>query len=289
MNRHLLSIDDLTASDIERLFHLAQRFEGGWLPKIETNRTVGLLFYETSLRTRVGFTVASHRLGLNTVEVYEPRHSEISLPESWTDTLRTTSGYCSAIVTRPGIPLDRMVIQDYCMCPYVNGGDTGENAEHPTQALLDLYAIRVLSPDRPLRIVIWGDPTMRAARSLLKLLHHTDDHEVHIVSDRHFRDTHAEGSLTVHEPKDLAQIGADVLYATGMRHQSIPLRRREALIVGPTTMSALPDSAIVLSPMPVIDEISPEVRGDSRLKMQQQSDLGLFPRMAVLHEMLEPA
>ena len=255
------------------------------MPKIETNRTVGLLFYETSLRTRVGFTVASHRLGLNTVEVYEPRHSEISLPESWIDTLRITSGYCSAIVTRPGVPLERTVINEYCMCPCVNGGDTGENAEHPTQALLDLYAIRVLAPNRPLRIVIWGDPTMRAARSLLKLLRHTD-HEPYIVSDSQFHNTVSDDNIRMNEPEDLAQIGADVLYATGMRHQSLPLPRREALIVRRTTMSALSASAIVLSPMPVLDEIAPEIRSDSRIKMQRQSDLGQYVRMAILHKLL---
>lgn len=47
------------------------------------------------------------------------------------------------------------------------------------------------------------------------------------------------------------------------------------------TIATLPDEAVVLSPLPVTDELDPKVRADSRVRMFEQSDIGVLVRMAI--------
>ena len=132
--------------------------------------SVGLLFLTPSLRTCVGFSVAAHRLGAQTVTVTSERGgSSMSVAESIGDTVRTMAGMVDLLVVRargriashigPGIP-----------CPWVNGGD---DIEHPTQALVDLAAIEAeAGPVRELRIAVVGDLGQRCVRSLVAMLEH---------------------------------------------------------------------------------------------------------------------
>jgi aspartate carbamoyltransferase catalytic subunit len=53
-------------------------------------------------------------------------------------------------------------------------------------------------------------------------------------------------------------------------------------------LAALPPDAVVLSPMPVIDEIATTARSDPRVRMFQQSDDALFVRMALIEALLGP-
>ena len=47
-------------------------------------------------------------------------------------------------------------------------------------------------------------------------------------------------------------------------------------------MSRLSQTAVVLCPMPFVDEIDREVLGDTRIRIYEQSDAGVRVRMAVL-------
>ena len=161
---------------------LAQRFRSGYQPAAKSFGTLGLIFYEVSLRTRIGFTVAAHRLGMRTVNIDEQKRSSTQVAEHWADTVRVISGYCSVVVGRVGLPLSKAVIHKACICPFINGGDRGDQAEHPTQALIDLFAMRMLCNTLPKTVVIWGDSTSRVARSLIRLLALHADVSVFIVS-----------------------------------------------------------------------------------------------------------
>ena len=72
----------------------------------------------------------------------ELRHSPVSKAERFEDTLRTLSGYSDIVVARPARPLDRGLLEEYVVGGFINGGDTGPNGEHPTQALIDMFAIK---------------------------------------------------------------------------------------------------------------------------------------------------
>src|SRR5262249_41734015 len=82
----------------------------------------------------------------------------------------------------------------------------------------------------------------------------------------------------------------DVLYLTGLPEAgaggSLGADMRHPFAFNARTGQRLPRHAIVLSPMPVIDEVSPETRTDSRLRLFEQSDLGVYVRMALLRHAL---
>ncbi|TFV66844.1 hypothetical protein E4P40_24965 [Blastococcus sp. CT_GayMR20] len=61
---------------------------------------------------------------------------------------------------------------------------------------------------------------------------------------------------------------------------------RAPFALTPATAGTLPETAVVLSPMPVIDEIAPELRSDPRVRIFDQSDLGVSVRAAVLRLLL---
>lgn len=279
----LLATSDLTSTDIADTLSLAAAFQDGALVAPRGAKTVGLVFFEPSLRTRVGFAAAASRLGLSTVEVYEPRAGAASMPESWADTIRTVAGYVDAIVARPGDGMDRTAAS-IDLVPYINAGDHGPTAEHPTQALVDLFAVRTLRTKQVETVVIMGDPTMRAARSLIAILLR-EAVQVLVVTDDEF----SHGVTTGARRVELAELpdSTDVLYVTGMRHDSLPLAKRAKLLLTEDVLAQLPPTSLVLSPMPVIDEIDERARRDRRVRFFEQSDLGLYVRMAILAKALE--
>ena len=74
MNRHLISIADLSREDIERVLERAESFaevSGRAIKKVPTlrGRTVINLFYESSTRTSSSFELAAKRLSADTVNV----------------------------------------------------------------------------------------------------------------------------------------------------------------------------------------------------------------------------
>lgn len=290
MNRLLLSIDDLDDGAVRSVLDRATAFAGSRPePLVSGPHVVGLIFLEPSLRTRVGFAAAALRLGWQSIDVVDQRASPTSMPESWEDTVRTVSGYVDAVVARPGRPLVRAELAGHIEAPLINGGDTGPAAEHPSQALIDMFAIERLGPVPERNIAICGDLRMRAVRSLLRLLSRTPPRTLVLISDPGLQ---LEGTV----PPELAPVAQwrrpweiddiDVLYVGGIPHGALPESGRTMLRVDDKAMARLPGDAVVLSPLPVIDEIAREVRNDPRLRVFEQSDGGLFVRMALLQALV---
>ncbi len=173
---HLLGIADLLVSEIERLLRVgerAARWLAGEAPKSDVlrGRVVVLGFLEPSTRTRVSFEIAGKRLGADTINL-TGGGSSLDKGESLLDTVWTLESMgvdCLVLRhARSGVGndlaprLERMSL--------VNGGDGAH--EHPTQALLDVLALRLrgVSPGG-LRVAIVGDVAYsRVARSDLFLL-----------------------------------------------------------------------------------------------------------------------
>jgi aspartate carbamoyltransferase catalytic subunit len=61
--------------------------------------------------------------------------------------------------------------------------------------------------------------------------------------------------------------------------------RRPYVLTG-ELVARMPDDAIVLNPMPVIDEIAADARPDKRVRIYDQSDNAVFVRMAILEMIL---
>jgi aspartate carbamoyltransferase catalytic subunit len=282
----LLTVDDLSDVDVEAILSRASALRRGGQVGAGPVRVLSLIFLEPSLRTRIGFMAAAARLGWQSLVVSEWRQGPLSMAESWFDTVRTVAGYSDVIVMRPGQPLDAGTLASAACCPIINGGDTGPDAQHPTQALIDLYAMRELvGPPSGLRLAIVGDPRMRAVRSLLALLERQPPVSLSLVAD----EAHLAECRFPEELRDRLQVTSwsrlgmvDVVYVAGIPHQSLPLERRNVLLATGARVAELPQHCVLLSPMPVIDEMDSEARHSVRNQMFDQSDLGLFVRMALL-------
>ena len=168
--KHLLSINDLGAEGIDEVCRLADHFtevSQRPIPKVPAlrGRTVAMLFYEDSTRTRLSFEVAARRLSAD-VMGFSVSASSVNKGESVRDTVHTISAMGpQAIVVRhrsAGVPQQ---VAGWTGASVINAGDGWH--EHPTQALLDCYTIRDrLGSVAGRRIVIVGDiKHSRVARS----------------------------------------------------------------------------------------------------------------------------
>jgi aspartate carbamoyltransferase catalytic subunit len=143
--RHLLSIDDISAPEISDLLDLADGFVevlGRDVPKVPTLRgkTIALLFYENSTRTRLSFDRAAKALSAD-VLTFTPGGSSVSKGESLKDTALTLKAMGpDLMVVRHGATGAPWRVAQWTDLPVINAGDGAH--QHPTQALLDVLTVR---------------------------------------------------------------------------------------------------------------------------------------------------
>jgi len=166
----LLSIEHLSPKDIGALLQLARRMKPERPRPLLRGKRVGLLFYETSTRTRSSFEVAAKSLGAITTLI-QVSGSSIEKGESLLDTGATLRaiGADILVVRHPNSGAPHLLAQ-HLGIPIVNAGDGMH--EHPSQALLDAYTIlRHKKKIAGLQVAIIGDIFhSRVARSNIHLL-----------------------------------------------------------------------------------------------------------------------
>ncbi|MCA9508013.1 MAG: aspartate carbamoyltransferase catalytic subunit [Myxococcales bacterium] len=136
MKRRLVSIDDLSMSDISRLFfELRYKQDACRLPRAPI---VMIYFLESSTRTHISFEMAAAKLGAKVIS-FNSSTSSLNKGESWFESLLTLDAMGpDVIITRTPFLLEENTVEQI-QAAIINGGD-GCN-EHPTQALLDCYTL----------------------------------------------------------------------------------------------------------------------------------------------------
>src|SRR5215211_956957 len=143
--RHLLSIEDLDRTAIERILDRAKSFtevserEIKKVPALRGRRVLNL-FWEASTRTRSSFELAAKSLSADVINL-SSSGSAVEKGESLKDTVATLSAYRPdlIVIRTPYVGAAALVAQ-WTTAGVVNAGD-GKH-EHPTQALLDVYTLR---------------------------------------------------------------------------------------------------------------------------------------------------
>jgi aspartate carbamoyltransferase catalytic subunit len=144
-HKNLLDVTQLSGRDVFRLLDTARAFhEVARRPvkKVPTlkGRTVVLFFSEPSTRTRVSFDTAAKRLSADTFTL-GPSGSSLQKGETLKDTALTLQAMSpDALVLRDASSGSAQFLAERLSCAVINAGD-GWHA-HPSQALLDLYALR---------------------------------------------------------------------------------------------------------------------------------------------------
>lgn len=163
VNKHLLSIDDVTADDIAEIFataaemHDVQRRDVKKLPALR-GRTVINLFFEDSTRTRSSFEIAGKWLSADTINI-TGKGSSTSKGESLRDTVLTIASMgVDALVMRHSASGAALQVSQWVDASVINAGDGTH--EHPSQALLDAYTLqRRLGSLEGRHVVMVGDLT----------------------------------------------------------------------------------------------------------------------------------
>ncbi len=302
MTRHILSVDQFDRTYLQNLFDHADRLRH--LPRSSqrsrlSTSILATVFYEPSTRTRLSFESAMARLGGSVLSVENANESSSATKgESIEDTARMLQGYADAVVMRhpePGTPERASRVIDI---PVINAGDGSR--EHPTQALLDLYTIsNELGDIDNLNIAIVGDLKYgRAPRSLALLLCQTRGTQVTFLAPPavpvgdDIKQALERNGVRHREATSFEEIkDADVVYQTRIQRERFSdeesyERSRGYYVIDRSVMDTLKPNAIVLHPLPRVDEISPEVDDDPRAAWFRQAENGVYVRMALLDQLL---
>jgi aspartate carbamoyltransferase catalytic subunit len=135
----LLTVEHLSVEDVAEILrattHLEQ-MDAAERGAVLAGRTIALLFYESSTRTRTSFELAAKSLGATTTLVSD-KSSSIEKGESLKDTGLTLRALgAEAIVLRHPSSGAPFLLAQVSGLPVLNAGDGMH--QHPTQALLDL-------------------------------------------------------------------------------------------------------------------------------------------------------
>jgi aspartate carbamoyltransferase catalytic subunit len=290
--RHLISIADLDRSDVERILETAGAFAGveEKLPTLQ-GKLVLNLFFESSTRTSSSFELAAKKLSADVMSL-KAAGSSLDKGESLKDTILTLAQYDphAIVIRHPQIGAPELAAR-YSGAAVVNAGDG--KRQHPTQALLDLFAMRnALGHLEGLHVAIVGDVLhSRVARSLIQALALVGA-QVTLIGPPTLLPRGIE-ALGCETSTDIREIGsADVVYVLRMQRERmesayVPSLREYAARWGVTPERVRPGQK-VMHPGPINRgvEIDGRVADSPDSLILQQVRAGLAVRMAVLHDLL---
>ena len=264
------------------------------------HRIMATLFYEPSTRTRLSFESAMLRLGGAVIGTEAARTFSSAIKgETLEDTVRMVSTYADVIVLRHDEAGAAARAAGVASVPVVNAGDGP--GEHPTQALLDLYTIeRELGHVEGVHVAFCGDLRFgRTARSLALLLALYPGVRFSFVAPAVIQvgadilgrlETRGVECRLADQLTDVIS-DVDVVYQTRVQKERFtdPLeyeQAKTAIRIDSAIMRQLPATAIVMHPLPRVDEIAPEVDADPRAAYFRQAANGVAIRMALLEMLL---
>jgi aspartate carbamoyltransferase catalytic subunit len=299
---HVVSAHQFDRDLLEHVVERAGALDGVRDRRLD-GRIMATLFYEPSTRTRLSFESAMVRLGGSVIGTEAAREFSSAIKgETLEDTVRMVEAYADVIVLRHDEAGAAARAAAVAGVPIVNAGDGP--GEHPTQALLDLFTIhRELGRVDGLHVVLCGDLRHgRTARSLALLLTLYEGVRISFVAPSVVQMEadilellSARGvPYTITDHLLGAVTDADVVYQTRIQKERFTDpsefgRARGDTRIDARLMERLPERAIVMHPLPRVDEIAPEVDADPRAAYFRQARNGVAVRMALLEMLLAEA
>lgn len=302
---HVVEAQQFDLELMARIFAMANEMEQvvqHYGSNILSRRVMATLFYEPSTRTRLSFESAMIRLGGAVVTTENAREfSSAAKGETLEDSIRVIAGYADVIVMRHNQSGASRAAASVSPVPVINAGDGA--GQHPTQALLDIYTIqRELGRIDGIKIAMVGDlANGRTVRSLSYLLAKFKDILIYFVAPPVVRmKDDIKAYLSRHhvrfqEEEDLYAVArqADVIYQTRIQRERFDDRpdeyekARGRYVIDRSVMDCMQSHAIVMHPLPRVDELDPEVDTDPRAAYFRQAHNGLYVRMALLRMLMD--
>jgi len=271
--------------------------------EILKKKIVIVFFDEPSTRTSYSFRMATLYLGAQVLSTDAAGiMSSFSKDETLEDGIKVLCEYKpDAIVLRhheEGAAARALKVSSV---PIINAGDG--RGQHPTQALLDILTIqKELGHIDGVNIAMVGDLVNgRTVRSLCYLLGKFEGMVIHFVSPpcaqmkpdiKAYLERH---SVKFTESTDLRKIAAkvDVIYQTRtQKERGTAFDRNDHslgyFVVNQEILKLMKKDAIIMHPLPRVDEITSDVDSDPRAAYFRQAGNGLYTRMALLKMILAP-
>jgi len=295
---HFVSIEGLGRSAINGLIETAD----GMLGDIEKNlniadgKILATVFFEPSTRTRLSFASAMNRLGGKVISFGDVGMTSVTKGEVLSDTIRIVDSYSDIIAMRHPFDGAAKAIMLYSGVPTINAGD-GKH-EHPTQTMLDLFTIYKEKGELDgLKVVAVGDLKYgRTVHSLAYALSQYDT-EMVCISPESLRmpdyviNKLPSGWLRYGENLEDEVSDADVIYVTRIQKERFDdegeyERVRGSYVIDAKFMKLVSDKAIIMHPLPRVDEIAYDVDADPRAVYFKQAYYGVPMRMAIIAGLL---
>ena len=294
--KSIISVRDLDKQKLESIFDATNKIidmGGDQRREIARGKTLGYLFFEPSTRTRLSFEAAMALLGGTSIGIADVLSSSIHKGETLGDTVKIISGYCDVLALRHSLDGSSRFAAEASNKPVINAGSGTE--EHPTQTIQDLFTIRKEKKKIDgLKIGIVGD--LKYGRTVYSLLYGLSNYDVdvHLISPESLRirsdSTYVikkELSYTESTTLDDYIDDLDVLYVTRIQKERFPdeeeyVNVKGSYVIGLDMIKKMKDDAIILHPLPRVDEISTDVDKTKQAKYFEQAEYGKYTRAALL-------
>jgi aspartate carbamoyltransferase len=296
--KDILDGAQFTREELEHIMTVADdmraRLRGTHSLDLLRGYVLATLFFEPSTRTRLSFEAAMHRLGGSVIGFSSAESSSTAKGETLADTIRTVDQYADIIAMRhPQIGSAREAAA-VAEAPVLNGGDGA--GQHPTQALLDLYTIRLERGQLDgTTIALVGD--LRNGRTVhagVEVYKHYRCKLLMVAPEplRMPADLVAKlrgHGVEVEETTDLeaALAQADVLYMTRIQKERFAdpaeyERLKNSYILTRDMIQRLRPAVTVLHPLPRVNEIATDVDSLPGAAYFRQVKNGVYIRMALI-------
>jgi aspartate carbamoyltransferase catalytic subunit len=301
LGRDVVSARDFKRDQYEQILQSVEDLEKrrGSLDRALEGRLAALLFFEPSTRTYSSFQIAAERLGMKVSGFAGPTGSSITKGETLHDTLRMFEGYgADVFVIRHSKMGAARFAAELSDTPVINAGDGSR--EHPTQAMVDLYAIRrAFGRIDGLKVGMLGDLRYgRTSSSLAYALSNFDVEITFIAPDALQMRPEVtlllkQRGVTPRKATALKNVAGqlDVLYVTRIQKERIPdpteyERVKGMYEVNLESLREAKPSLKVLHPLPRVDELSTDLDETNYAHYFVQAAGGLPLRMALLNLIL---
>ncbi len=300
--RNVIDLDQLSQGDLDEIIRFAGVIRENPSHYIDDchGNIMATLFYEPSTRTQMSFQTAMLRLGGKLIGFDNPGNSSVSKGESLKDTIRVISNYADIIVIRNSFEGAALAASMYSRSPVINAGDGGHL--HPTQTLTDLVTLYYEKGTlNNLTVGLCGDnKNGRTVHSLIKALSKYKGNRFVMISTPELQvpqyvidclNSHGcEYSFSGSLEESIGEL--DVLYMTRIQRERFTTEaeyqaQKGVFVLDAKKMALAKTELKVLHPLPRVDEIAVEVDDDPRAKYFEQTEYGIFARMALIIKMLE--
>ena len=286
---------------LSRAFLMEKQCVANKVNPLLKNKIVACVFFEPSTRTRLSFETAAFKLGAQVISAENAmENTSTHKGETIEDTVKILCSYADIIVIRhsqAGI-LDK--VAKVSIKPLINAGD-GAN-QHPSQGFLDLYTIKKEHGRLTnLNIGFGGDLlNSRTLKSLVPLLRFYEGNKFYFISPkelelpREFIQELKNANIAFEELRSLDKKlpELDVLYMTRVQKERFVdiadyEKVKDLFILKKEHLKNMKKNAIIMHPLPKINEIEREVDDDPRAAYFRQAKNGLYVRMALLLYVLD--